>query len=320
MKNSHNKIIDFIKKNDNFLIVGHAMPDGDCIGSCLAFARILKGMRKKYFVVNKNLIPQYLEFLLDEEKIVTPEIIPVDFPVSAIIYLDCGDIARANIDFSCYKEAVIINVDHHISNSDYGDLSLVQKNSSSTGEVLFNLFYGSFNFDSHLSTALYTAIETDTGSFKFDNATAETMEIAAKLLKSGADKKLIIKNIYNRRSLTGINAISIALNSLKIDFVKGIAWLSISYEDKIKYGLQDEDYEGVVYYANTIENIEVGLFFKEVSPGNIKVSLRSNSIFDVNAFAQKFGGGGHIRAAGCNLSMSLEQAEECLVSSLKEYI
>ncbi|MEI7884785.1 MAG: bifunctional oligoribonuclease/PAP phosphatase NrnA [Clostridia bacterium] len=320
MNSSYSEILDYIKKNDNFLVVGHAMPDGDCMGSCLAFARILKQLRKKYYIVNKNPIPVYLEFLLNEQKLIMPELIPTDYLVNAIFYLDCGDVARSNIDFSCYKEAVIINIDHHISNTGYGNLSLVQKNSSSTGEVIFELFHKWIDFDCQTATALYTAIETDTGSFKYANASAQTMEIAAKLLKSGADKELIRKNIYNKRSLTGIQAISIALNSLQTDFEKGIAWLSISYEDKMKYGLQDEDYEGIVYYANTIENIEVGVFFKENSPGNIKVSLRSNSTCDVNAFAQKFGGGGHLRAAGCNLAMSLLQAEEYLVNSLKEYM
>lgn len=290
-------IWEIINKKDNFLLITHKNPDGDAIGSILGLYYFLKEKGKVVYLYLPNGIPYIYQFLIFEELQLFNEWERIDFNVA--IFLDCGDIERIGENNRFLKNIpLIINIDHHPTNTFFGNLNLVNSKASSVTEILTNLLYR-YKEEISLRSAqcFLTGLITDTGSFRFSNTNINSFKTAIKLLEKGVDISYISQQIYERKNLSSLYLLGKALLRLKVN--NGIGYSFITQEDMSKYNSKVEDTEGIIDLLRTAEKIKVVIFLYPISQNITKVSLRSKSPYiDVGKFAKRFDGGGHKEAAG----------------------
>lgn len=218
------------------------------------------------------------------------------------------------------REAVLVNIDHHPTNNLFGRLNYVDAEAAATGEIIFELLQklGVHN-DGAVAEALYVAISTDTGSFKYDNTTEKTHLIAGRLLARGVKPGHISSQVFDIKPLAAVMALRQALSTLTFSADGKIAWMTLTEKDLQQAGADNADLEGLINYAKNIEGVEVGLLFRENDDGTIKVGFRSFQT-DVAGIAALFGGGGHTRAAGCTIRGSLDEAISRVTAAVAEVV
>ncbi|TVX93937.1 DHH family phosphoesterase [Paenibacillus agilis] len=316
------RALTFIQKHDQFLVVAHVNPDGDAISSTVAIGWLLSQWNKSFTMVNANEVPSKLMFLSKADEILVAEQghLKEREPFQAVICVDCADYARiGSISDWVAPNAHILNIDHHPTNDRYGDVALIREDAAATAEILFDLFdRGVIPLSNEIATILYTGLLTDTGGFRYSNTTPHVMEIASKLLAYGVKGNVIAERLLEAISKPQMNLIQRGLSRLSYASDERIAWLYITPEDMQQTGASNEDLEGLVNYPRNIEGVEVGLLFKEVIPGRVKVSMRSAGDINVAAIAQIFDGGGHVKAAGCTVHLPLEEAIQAVVEQVKQ--
>ncbi|MBT9142965.1 MAG: Bifunctional oligoribonuclease and PAP phosphatase NrnA [Dehalococcoidia bacterium] len=297
-----------LKSSSNILVTSHIMPDGDSIGSLLGLGLALQQAGYAVTMFSVDSVPDRYSFLDGSEKIVEKLLPKADF--DCVVILDCSDQDRIKPIWEQVKELLIINIDHHPTNRCFGNLNFVNPGASATGEIICQLLEEmAIPVDESIATALYVAISTDTGSFKYENTTPAVHKVAARLLEAGVKLREITPRVFDLRSRTAICILGEALSAIRYSEDGSVAWIALTEKEMIFCGARDEDLDGVVNYAKNIEGVEVGLIFQEKSDGVVKVGFRAHSI-DVSKLAEIFGGGGHARAAGCFLEMSMQEAVE----------
>lgn len=322
--NNFKEIVKVLEKNDNFLITSHINIDGDAIGSELALHFILKKLNKKSVILNQDKLPEIYDFLPESNKIHHIEdnnFNKNNFDVG--IVLDCGNIKRAGEVSNILENTnTIINIDHHSSNENYGNLNYIDCSASSVGEIIYELikFINLDLLDKKISACLFTAIITDTGSFRYSNVSSKTFRIVSDLTFTGMKPYLIASNIYNRNTFSGLKLLGEALLTLEIDDSNYISWLSITRKMLDETKANDEEIEGIIDVSTTLKNIEISILFRETKDNKIKVSFRSKGNFNVSKFANKFKGGGHPNSAGCLCSGKLGEVREKILSELSKEI
>ena len=307
-----NFLLNAIDQAETIAIGGHIRPDGDCIGSCMG----LSGYIKKNFA-NKTVdvlleeFPESFSYLKDEE-LLTRKSNQYDLFVS----LDCGDKERlgdAAKDFDAAKAT--INIDHHISNSKFGNQNHVEPDASSTCEVLYTLLEEE-KIDFAVASAVYTGIIHDTGVFKHSNTGRRTMEIAGKLMEKGIPFSKIIDESFYLKTYKQLQILGRCLLA-SIRVMEGKCIFSVVTKRVMEfYEAKHSDLEGVIDQMRTTEGVEVAILLDERSNGEFKVSMRSNNKVDVSEICQFFGGGGHVRAAGCTIKGSAHD----VINNLTEHI
>jgi len=318
--NNFDEISRVIQKNKNFLITSHINLDGDGIGSELALYFILKKLNKKVTILNQDRIPKIYDFLPDSDKVqywnnnrINPKSIDVG------IALDCSSIKRIGRTYEIFKDIkTIINIDHHKSNENFGNLNYLDCSASSVGEIIYELitFLNIDLLDEKISTCLFTAIITDTGSFRYSNVSSKTFGVASHLTRHRIKSHLIANNIYNRSTYPGLKLLGESLLTLEMDDSNYVSWLTITRKMLNDTNANDEDIEGIINIATTLNNVEISILFRETKDNKIKISFRSKGNFDVNKFAGKFKGGGHPNAAGCLCLGKLDEIKEKILSKL----
>ncbi len=300
------------------VLFSHVSPDGDCLGSMLALGLALESMGKKIRYYNPGPLPVNLRFLPGLDPIMTTK--PGQFP-DTLVFIDCAEADRVynGIASELFEDRTVINIDHHVSNDCFGTINWVDPNVAATGEMIYKLIKKLGVPITHdIAVNLYTAIITDTGRFSFSNTTADSFKIAAGLVKTGIDLVEINNVLFEKKSLSQTNLLKIALTNLEIHQDGKIALIVLSKEDFEKSGAEENLSEGLVNYARNIENVEAAALLKEIDDREVKVSFRSNSWLDVSEVAQRFGGGGHIRASGCTINASLKGATQEVKAVLEE--
>jgi len=318
--NNFNEINKLLQKNNNFLITSHVNLDGDGIGSELALYFILKKLKKKPIILNQDRLPKIYDFLPGSNKVHYLEDNCIDTKsIDVGIVLDCSNIERIGKVYEIFKDIkTIINIDHHTSSENFGSLNYVDSSISSVGEIIYELIK-SINIDlldEKISTCLFAAIITDTGSFRYSNVSSKTFEAASDLTSKGIKPYLIANNIYNRNTYSGLKLLGEALSTLETDESNYVSWLTITRKMLNDAKAKDEEIEGIIDVAATLNNVEISVLFRETKDNKIKVSFRSKGNFDVNKFAGKFKGGGHPNAAGCLCSGKLDEIKEKILSEL----
>lgn len=318
-----NKIIEVLEKKACFVISSHVAPDGDNVGSSVALAKYLQNKGKEAYYVLDDSFPANLSFIYERFPIfrsedVQPKLVGREY---VLIALDCGDQNRLKIKPELIERASIrINIDHHESNDHFGDLNYVVKDASSTCELVYHLLrqMGEEHIDEETATALYTGLCTDTGSFKYESAVSSTFRVAADLLELGAQKDLIVRSIYQSDSLAYVKMSAEVMSKVFVhDFV---AVASLDQALLQKHQVDFNDLEELPSKIISISGVETGLLFKEKEKGVIKVSLRSKEWVNVSEIAAAFGGGGHIRAAGCTIYASMQEAIDQVLGKTREYM
>lgn len=318
--NNFNEISKLLQKNNDFLITSHVNLDGDGIGSELALSFILQKLKKRPIILNQDRLPKIYDFLPGSNKVHYLENNCIDpKSIDVGIALDCSNTKRIGKTYEIFKDIkTIINIDHHESNENFGDFNYVDSSISSVGEIIYELIK-SINIDlldDKISTCLFAAIMTDTGSFRYSNVSSKTFKVASNLTSFGIKPYLIANNIYNRNTYSGLRLLGEALSTLEMSESNSVSWLTITRKMLDDTNARDEEIEGIIDVATTLDKVEISILFRETKDDKIKVSFRSKGNFDVNKFAVKFKGGGHPNAAGCLCYGKLDEIKEKILSEL----
>ena len=308
------EILKEIKKANDIVILTHNNPDGDAIGSSLAVYTALKMANKNVEIIIPEL-PRIFNFLPNAEDI-KKEGSKKEYDLA--ISLDCATIKLLN-GWSNYfedaKERIVI--DHHSTNSMYGDLNYVDLSAPACTQVLYSLFkYYNIEITPEIGTCLMTGIITDTGGFQYSGVSKETFKIAAELLSSGVNISKIYKKVFATRTRGNFELRKIALDRMELLENEKVSFTYITLEDEKKVNAETGDYEGIVDEGKNIEGVEVSIFLHEVKDG-FKVSTRANEYVNVSDVCLMFGGGGHPRAAGATMQGTVEQIKEKLLKEIR---
>ncbi|MFH1782707.1 MAG: bifunctional oligoribonuclease/PAP phosphatase NrnA [Candidatus Omnitrophota bacterium] len=311
---SERTISNAIKRFSSFLITAHINPEGDSIGSQIALKVLLSKMGKEALIVNESHVPNTLQFISGSEEILKE--IPDGFDFDAVLVLDCPDFSRiGTVAKYISKDKVIINIDHHVSNEGFGKYNWVDAGSSSVGEMIFRLFEAcKVKIDHDAALAMYVAIMTDTGSFKYSNTSSKTHKAISKLIEKGIKPYEIYTNIYESSTVEDTDLLAEALKTLKVSENKKIAWLWVTKKMLKKTKASLEGTEGIINFARSLKGVEVAIFFRETgTKDRVKVSFRSKGKVDVNKLASGFQGGGHKTASGATVFGKLKAVEKKVI-------
>jgi phosphoesterase RecJ-like protein len=310
------RIIDKLNDSHRVIVATHANPDGDAIGSLLAMGLALQAVDKKVVMYNESPIPTPYRFLSGIEQVVRdPDAIA---GCDTAVVIDCGDLHRvgeAAADIE--KVPVVINIDHHVTNSGFGDYRLVEPETcASAGIVFFVIKQLGVTLTAPMATALYTGILTDTGSFRFGNTNKKTFSICEALVAAGVDPADVARHLYGQYSIGRLKLLNMAIDSIEISRNGKLSLMALTQQMLNKTGTVAEDVDGMINYARRIENIDVAVLIREKQNGRLpsgngrrsyQVSLRSNGSVDVAAIAMGYGGGGHASAAGFQVETTLPE-------------
>lgn len=311
------KMKEKIEQAKNILILVHENPDGDAVGSSLAMMHALKKLEKNVTVLIPVVNNMY-SFLPGFEEIKQEIEDPSVFDLC--IALDSSDIERLHI-CKPYFEAIenTIVIDHHITNQNFGDVNYVNAVASSTCQnVIVVLATLGVSISKEIAECIYTGILTDTGGFRY-NTQPETFEFAAMLLETGIDIAKIYRLAFDLTTEKRTRLLGRALNRLEILEEGKIAFTYITQADVEELQNEDGDQENIVNYGRNIEGVEVSIFARE-KENTYKVSLRANEYVDASQIAAKFAGGGHLRAAGFEMALPLEQVKQAVVEEIKKQL
>lgn len=322
MKNhSLEKICKELSSRDNYTIVGHAIPDGDCIGSMIAMCLGLKSMGKNADMLLQDPVPHIYRFLEGSELIKSyGDIVK---PYENIIFLDCSDEERTGKDIieMLRVRQMSFNIDHHLSNEGFADFNLVDTKAAAAAEIIYSILQTlQVDIDNSIAEAIYTGIVMDTGNFKYSSTSSKTLRIAADLLEKGINLDRLRINLYESKTLIETQLLGKALRSLQLSEDGSIAWMVLSYDDIQELGAGDVHPEGIINYTRMLDGVEVGILFREIEPGQVKLGFRSKSKINVAQLAAQFGGGGHERAAGAQLEAPLDQVMQDVIKYAKEVV
>lgn len=323
MKNSEmKKVLTLIKRKEKFLISAHVNPEGDSIGSQLAMYHMLKKLGKDCVMLDHDKVPDNLEFLPGAREIT--DTMPEGFSPDASIILDCPVIERTGkVADSLSSSAVVVNIDHHMSNEYYADINWVEDSASSVGEMLFHLAEElGMEKDTDIAKAIYAAIVTDTGSFSYNNTSPATHEITGKLVASGVDTNVMHSEIFEKKDFYEVKMLGKALSTLTLESEGKLAHICLTRHMYNEEGIAKVTTDSFINFPRSVKGVEVAIFFKE-STGeeeNVYVSFRSSGGVDVNALASRFDGGGHKKASGCMLSCEFEEARRRVLTEAKKVI
>ena len=296
------KIRDIIRSGSRFLISSHVRLDGDALGSELALYYALRNMGKEAVVYNQDETPRLYAFLPGIDAVVH-NLDSLD-GYDAVFLLDCSGLERMGDEWRRIGAmSTVINIDHHISNDFFSEFSLVDVDASSTGEILYRLMYDmGITITKDIAVNLYTAILTDTGSFRYSNTGKFTFEAAAKLLEAGIDPRWVAEKVYESRSNEQMKLLREALGTLELheDITTGV--MVVSREMMKRADAMPEHTEGFVDLIRSIGSVSVAVFFQETSDDYYKISLRSKGTVNVEKIAAYFGGGGHVNASACKIA------------------
>lgn len=306
-------IIKQIEKGQRFLLTSHTHPDGDAIGSLLATGLVLKAMGKNVQVVNESPIPAVYRFLPSVQTI-QRQVVPGSVFDVAIV-LDCGDLERLGSTATHVEQTpVIINIDHHVTNTHFGHLHMIDASACATAEIIHRVIKAlPVHIDCTIATAIYTGILTDTGSFRFSNTNRSAFAICEEMIAKGANPYQVAQHVYGTYSLGRIKLLNLALDSLEISPNGKLSVMTLTQRMLRETRTQAEDIDGLINYARRIEDVQVAALIHELSsngsaPKNRRqfhVSLRSDGAVDVAKIASQYGGGGHAGAAGFSVESSL---------------
>lgn len=302
------QINEQINKANNILLVTHQNPDGDALGSICALAIYLEKIGKPYQIFDFGVVPPYFYFLPGLYRLqqnITGQ--PANYDL--IIVLDCGDLKLTGLPAKFRQNIFLINIDHHFSNADYGDLNLVDKSATSTTEVLTNfLKQTDIEIDKNLATCLLTGIVNDSNNFTNPATRLSSFQLAAYLMGKGAKLSEITNNSFNNKSLNALRFWGRALMRLKNNESLGLLNVVVSRQDLKLYDISEQDMEGLTDFLISSSSGRAVLVLRELPGGQIRGSLRSISdSIDVSKLAKVLGGGGHKKAAGFTINGRLKQ-------------
>ena len=312
------RILDTIRASESVCIVGHIRPDGDCVGSQLGLGYALQAAGKKVTVWNEDPIPKKLSFLDPKHLLAQPV---AGRKLDCVIATDCASYERLGRAGECIKNRkVLINIDHHASNTRYGDINWISDKEPSTGELIYRLLAAArWPITPAIADCLFTAVSTDTGSFQYPSTRPGTYHVAAHLVERGADLAKISNEVYQSYPLSRVRLLQHVYNKFKLTHDDRTAYLWLKKADFARTGAGPDDSEGIIDHIRAIEPVVVACVFEEMTPELTRVSFRSKSeAVNVNEVASQFGGGGHRAAAGARIPGRPMAVQRRVLDALKK--
>jgi len=299
-----NLISKKIIESERIAITSHLRPDGDSICTSLALSFMGELLGKEVAIINRDNTPFPFNNFPDIEKIQIGKIAPQHFDM--IIFLECANVSRSgqdNLD-NYFK----VNIDHHHSNDYYADINWVNPDASAVGEMIYELGEKlNIQFTPQIANLLYSAIVSDTGSFQFSNTTAKSFGVCHKLVTHGADPIKVSDLLFNNNLPEKIKLLGQVLSTLQMNKKGNIAVITMFKQDLRSLNLREIDTEDITTIARSIKGLELVLFFKEMEKDTFRISIRSKDTANAALVAEKFGGGGHLHAAGFTVTGKYEK-------------
>jgi len=318
-----NEILSILKEGKTFCLSGHQNPDADVLGSELAMASLLKRIDSSKIVdiLNSGFLPRNLDFLPEYQKIRAVD--KVERKYDVLIVFECSSADRMGnvIDFKTQAKK-IINLDHHLTNSLFGTVNLVEPDTSSTAEIMFKIFeYSKIPIRKNEATCLYVGLVMDTGCFRYGNTNSQTHRIAARLIETGIPVGEISEKIYMSKTKEALGLFAFAYSNLRLEFGDRVALLKLPAQFLEKIKAKTDDIEEIVNIGLQYSSVDISVLLREKNnPEEIKVSLRSKGPYDIHRVAKFFGGGGHKNAAGCNMAGPMEEVAKKVLAEVKKVL
>jgi phosphoesterase RecJ-like protein len=305
------------------VLTTHVNADGDGVGSEIAMYHFLSRIGIEAVIANPTPFPRRYDFLLEgirrveRSRHAVREVRRAD----AVLVLDIADLGRLGHLATAVRErgCPVGCIDHHVSNGSLPDgPRLVDPHACATGELVYDLAgVGGWEVEPKAAQAIYVAILTDTGGFRFSNTSARALRIAGELIAGGVEPERVYRDVYAAESEGKIRLTGEALDTLEVDQDAGLAWLTIPPGAMERYGVESDELDGIVEYARSIRGIRLAILFRQLANGRIKVSFRSVGTIDVSKLAEHFGGGGHRKASGASLEGPLSAAQELVLAAAR---
>jgi bifunctional oligoribonuclease and PAP phosphatase NrnA len=313
------KVIEAIDRYRTFIITTHRNPEADAIGSSLALAHLLRQRGKDCTVVCYDPIPRILQFL-PHENLFKQHTQITQWP-DAVFILDCGDLGRTGLfEGPDRPPSFLINVDHHVTNRQFGGINWVDHGATATGELIYRLSLAlGMTLTPDVALCLYATLASETGFFAYSNTKPETFLLAAELLKHRVDPWEVAQRL-RENTPERLDLLSHVLRGLEVSADGGVAWLTVTRDLFEKTKTTAEDTEEMISYPRSLRGVEVAVLFREVDGSTCKVSLRSKNRVDVAKLAERFGGGGHQKAAGCTIAAGLAETKQRVLKAVGEAV
>jgi bifunctional oligoribonuclease and PAP phosphatase NrnA len=323
----HN-IIENVNNSQHILLASHIHPDGDALGSQIAMGLALAAYGKTVTLYNESSIPKMYRFLPSSDLLIR-QVDSTETYDTAII-LDCTDLERTGkLADKIRHIPCIINIDHHITNNDFGTCQLIDSSACSTAEIVYRIINKlGITIDRSMAVSIYTAIMTDTGSFRFSNTNKAAFSICGEMVDIGVDPNFIANHVYITYSLSRIKLLNLVLESIEVSENGKMSIMELTQEMLDKTGTKREDVGRLINYARHLEDVKVAALIFESKNGGHKspdeerkfhISLRSDGTVDVASIATNFGGGGHVTAAGFNIVASLSAIKPKILRLAKDF-
>ncbi|PLX82148.1 MAG: DHH family phosphoesterase [Desulfuromonas sp.] len=308
------KIADLIRSGSRFLVTAHEHPDGDALASTLALANALREQGRDVIAFNRDTVPADLEFLPGSDS-VRQSLPDAEWDVGFV--LDAGDLKRVGADVkACCKD--LVNIDHHPYSEQFGVVNLVDTEAAATGILIYHLLKTlDWPISGDVALCIYTAILSDTGSFRYSNANREAFAVAGEMVELGVDPWAVASGLYESQEEMRLRLLGHSLPTLAVSSCGRIAAMAVTEEMMAETGAAQEHTDRFINYPRSVRGVEVALFFRETGPSRYKVGFRSKGNVDVGALARELGGGGHHNAAGASVEGDLATIQHQVFTRLQ---
>jgi phosphoesterase RecJ-like protein len=311
-------VIDRLTESQAIFLSTHINPDGDAIGSLIALGLGLQQHGKHIYLYNASPIPAVYRFLPGVQLV--QQVLPESSAWDTAVVLDCGTLDRIGVAVDFVRGLPqVINIDHHVTNTNFGQYRLVDSTACSSAEIVYRLLKKmAITIDAAIATSIYTGILTDTGSFRFANTNSAAYTICSEMVQAGVDPYTVAQHVYGTYSLGRIKLLNMALDSIEISANGKLSLMTLTQDMFRETDTNPEDVDGMINYAKRIEDVKVAALIMENENGAVQkryhVSLRSDGTVDVAEIAASFGGGGHFSAAGFGVESSLKTLKKTINS------
>lgn len=311
-------VIDRLTESQAIFLSTHINPDGDAIGSLIALGLGLQQHGKHIYLYNASPIPAVYRFLPGVQLV--QQVLPESSAWDTAVVLDCGTLERIGVAVDFVRGLPqVINIDHHVTNTNFGQYRLVDPTACSSAEIVYRLLKKmAITIDAAIAMSIYTGILTDTGSFRFANTNSAAYTICSEMVQAGVDPYTVAQHVYGTYSLGRIKLLNMALDSIEISVNGKLSLMTLTQDMFRETDTNPEDVDGMINYAKRIEDVKVAALIMENENGAVQkryhVSLRSDGTVDVAEIAASFGGGGHFSAAGFGVESSLKALKKTINS------
>ena len=305
-------IAEFLKKENCFYILTHQSPDGDTLGSACALCKALQKLNKKAKIFCSDEISSKYDYLFDGLK-------QQNFNVACIVAVDIADTQLLGENLMKYQDRIDLCIDHHPSNTHYAKNYYIDETAAATTEIIYDIInqMGVY-IDKDIANSIYTGICTDTGCFRYSNATSKTFRLAADVIDYGADYFYINKIMFDAKSKSKLELEKLVLQTLEFHFNDRCAVINVTREMMERTDCVESDTEGLSSIPRKVENVIAGITIREKDKDVYKISLRTESPLDASKICKVFNGGGHARAAGCKINGTLDFVREKILLEIEK--